>query len=70
MSIERKLAEKVMWAIHIDSQKEVKIYHKAYLRNIDLMEEIDTELRDRVCLAYANYQVEKARQDIKKWSEE
>ena len=62
---EKGLAEKVMFAIYIDSQKEVEDYFRDYLKHIEFLgEKKDIKLQDKVCLRYTIYQVNKSKEII------
>ncbi len=61
--IEKGLSEKVMFAIYIDRQEETEQYFANYLKQVNFLgKKKDNELLDRVSLAYANYQVKKAKE--------
>ena len=61
--IEKGLSEKVMFAIYIDRQEETEQYFENYLKQVNFLgKKKDNELLDRVSLAYANYQVKKAKE--------
>lgn len=65
--IEKGLAEKVMFAIYIDSQKEVEKYFREYVIHTDLLgKKKDMELLKRISSDYINFQVRKAEQRMGK----
>ena len=58
---EKGLAEKVMFAIYIDSQKEVEDYFREYVAHTDFLgKKKDMKLLEKITSNYANYQVKKA----------
>lgn len=60
--IEKSLAEKVMFAIYIDSQHEVEDFFRDYIAYTDLLgSKKDMNLLEKTNLHYANYQVKKAK---------
>jgi len=62
--IEKSLAEKVMYAIYIDRQKEVEDYFREYVKHTDLLgKKKDMELLEKISLEYADYQIKKAKEN-------
>ena len=60
---EKGLAEKVMYVIYIDSQKEVEDYFREYVAHTEILgKKKDMNLLEKTSLHYANYQVKKARE--------
>lgn len=64
--IEKGLAEKVMFAIYIDSQGEVEDYFREYVRHTDFLgEKKDKKLLEKISSKYVDYQVNKAKEKKK-----
>ena len=62
-NIEKGLAEKVMYAIYIDRQKEVEDYFREYLKHTDFLgKKKDVNLLEKTSSKYTNYQMDKARE--------
>ena len=61
--MEKGLAEKVMYAIYIDSQKEVEDYFREYIKHTDFLgKKKDMKLLEKISLKYVNYQVDKSKE--------
>ena len=73
INIEKSLAEKVMFAIHIDRQKEAETYYADYIAHLEFIgKRKDDKLQTKICMHYTNYQVKKAKQymrgeELTKW---
>jgi len=64
--IEKGLAEKVMYVIHIDSQKEVEDYFREYVNHTDTLgKKKDTKLLEKISLSYADYQIKKSKEVLR-----
>jgi len=60
---EKGLADKVMFAIHIDRQGEAETYYADYVAHLELLgKKKDDKLQTKICMHYSNYQVKKAKQ--------
>ena len=69
-NIEKGLAEKVRFAIHIDRQREAEVYYADYIKHVNLLgKNKDIELLSKTNLVYANYQVKKAKDYTRKKDE-
>ena len=63
MTKEKGLADKVMFAIHIDRQGEAETYYADYVAHLELLgKKKDNKLQTKICMHYSNYQVKKAKQ--------
>ena len=64
--IEKGLAEKVMFAIYTDSQKEEEKCYANYIAYTNLLgKKANNELLSKTSSHHANYQVKKAKERIK-----
>ncbi len=64
INIEKGLAEKVMFAIYINRQGEVEDYFQEYITHTNLLgKKKDMKLLGKTSLSYANYQMEKAKDE-------
>ena len=55
MTIEKQLAEKVFYSIHIEDKVNVEKFYRGYLEYIQIINSSNYELKSRVINAYAKY---------------